>query len=587
MGSSGALSSKTQANWLPLGVWQTSRRTDGRVKPWRVAAWIVVAAMALARIAYLLYACPYDLSPDEAHYWDWSRHLDWSYYSKGPGVAWLIAASTAVFGHAMWSVRLPAVLCGSLTLLGLFELTQRVYRQPSLAFAVLLLASSLPVLAAGALLMTIDAPYVCLWTWALVAAHRACFDETASVRGRGALWFLTGWLVGLGILFKYTMILFLPSLLAFLAVPFRGVTRPVHLGRLVVFAGAFLLPVVACSLPIVLWNARHGWLTFLHVGRQAGMQSGAIEWLGPVHYLAGQAGVLLGFWFVFLAAAAVAAGRHFVRWAVHTRDAAEPAAQESRTDSSPAGWLPPEQIWFLLSFSLPTFLVFLGFSVKTRVELNWPATAYVSAGVLAAGWIAAQRRSPVTAWRRWSQGVLVVAVLTSLAVTLLMHRTEVVYGLWPVRGTQPEAVRSGPRRWDPTCRLRGWQELAGEVERIRQRLRQQGIEPVLAADGWALPGELAFYLPDRPEVYCLGPANGGRLSQYDLWRPNPVWDPQPFLGRTFLCVGPLSPQARRGFARTEATVWVVHSVAGHPVAAWPITVAHDFRGFPSVAPRGY
>ena len=61
--------------------------------------------------------CPLELAPDEAHYWDWSRHLDWSYYSKGPLVAWLIRASCELFGPLSLeltgslaaAVRLPAV----------------------------------------------------------------------------------------------------------------------------------------------------------------------------------------------------------------------------------------------------------------------------------------------------------------------------------------------------------------------------------------------------------------------------------------------------------------------------------------------
>ena len=51
-----------------------------------------------------------ELSPDEAHYWEWSRRLDWSYYSKGPFVAYLIALSTAIGGATELFVRLPAVL---------------------------------------------------------------------------------------------------------------------------------------------------------------------------------------------------------------------------------------------------------------------------------------------------------------------------------------------------------------------------------------------------------------------------------------------------------------------------------------------
>ena len=55
------------------------------------------------------------LSADEAHYWEWSRRLDWSYYSKGPMVAYLIALSTRLGGHTESWVRLPAVLLGTAT----------------------------------------------------------------------------------------------------------------------------------------------------------------------------------------------------------------------------------------------------------------------------------------------------------------------------------------------------------------------------------------------------------------------------------------------------------------------------------------
>src|SRR5271168_1754492 len=65
----------------------------------RLIAALLIFGSAVLRLAYLGYHCPRDLAPDEAHYWDWSRHLDWSYYSKGPGVAWLIRASLEFFGN--------------------------------------------------------------------------------------------------------------------------------------------------------------------------------------------------------------------------------------------------------------------------------------------------------------------------------------------------------------------------------------------------------------------------------------------------------------------------------------------------------
>src|SRR5262249_27392269 len=97
---------------------------SGKVWPYRLLAGFLIVAAAILRILYLANNCPLDLAADEAHYWDWSRHLDWCYYSKGPLVAYLIRGSCELFGgwsqdltgNLMLAVRLPAILCGSLLL---------------------------------------------------------------------------------------------------------------------------------------------------------------------------------------------------------------------------------------------------------------------------------------------------------------------------------------------------------------------------------------------------------------------------------------------------------------------------------------
>ena len=66
-----------------------------------LAAMLILGAAGL-HFAYLAHNCPLDLSPDEAHYWDWSRHLDLSYYSKGPLVAYLIRAGCVTAGFPQW-----------------------------------------------------------------------------------------------------------------------------------------------------------------------------------------------------------------------------------------------------------------------------------------------------------------------------------------------------------------------------------------------------------------------------------------------------------------------------------------------------
>src|SRR5437762_3573881 len=161
---------------------------------WTLLVFGLILGSAGLRVAYLAHDCPLDLAPDEAHYWDWSRHLDWSYYSKGPLVALLIRGSCALFGP--WSeahtgslalaVRLPAVACGALLLVSLYVLTVQVLRRESLAFGVVALALTLPPVVAGGSLMTIDAPYTACWGWALVFGHAAV------IRGRWWAWPLAG-----------------------------------------------------------------------------------------------------------------------------------------------------------------------------------------------------------------------------------------------------------------------------------------------------------------------------------------------------------------------------------------------------------
>src|SRR5450432_2364124 len=115
--------------------------TQPRTWRWRILAALLILGAGALHITYLATHCPFDLAPDEAHYWDWSRHLDWGYYSKGPLVAWLIRLSCelfgpfaqAQFGNDMLAVRLPAVVCGSLLLVGLYVLTAQVQQSEKLA----------------------------------------------------------------------------------------------------------------------------------------------------------------------------------------------------------------------------------------------------------------------------------------------------------------------------------------------------------------------------------------------------------------------------------------------------------------------
>src|SRR6202049_1166889 len=116
------------------------------------AVWLVIIALTLVRLAMLGST---DLEFDEAHYWMWSERLAPGYFSKGPGVAFAIRASTAVFGANEFGVRFfsPALAAG--TSLLLFYFARRLFSVTAGLWLVVALNVT-PIFNVGAFLMTID-----------------------------------------------------------------------------------------------------------------------------------------------------------------------------------------------------------------------------------------------------------------------------------------------------------------------------------------------------------------------------------------------------------------------------------------------
>ena len=183
-----------------------------------VATWknlvLIVIGVTLVRLFYAGVLNPVELVKDEAHYWEWSRHLAGSYYTKGPGVAWLIAGSVHVFGVSEWGVRLPAMLLSALTALAIAKLTSDVshgdQRAGFFAGVAFLLV---PAYQVTGMLMTIDGPYMFCWVMVVWIMFHALAKHKSGNWSWQYLW--VGFFLGLGFLFKYTTLLLLPGLVVY------------------------------------------------------------------------------------------------------------------------------------------------------------------------------------------------------------------------------------------------------------------------------------------------------------------------------------------------------------------------------------
>jgi len=222
------------------------RRSDSF--PSLTVAILVIAAMTALRIVY---ASQLDLRTDEAYYWTWSKEYVLSFLDHPPMIAWFIRFGTAIFGDTNLGVRFAGIVAMLVTQLLLADIVRRVTRDMSaIVFAVLMPEAALYY----GLLMAKVAPDVALipfavaMVWSLVR-----LAESKDERW----WLAAGLFGGLSLLSKFTIILMLPAVLAFMLVPdwrLRQLRSP--------YPWLAALIALAVFSPVLIWNYQHDWASF-------------------------------------------------------------------------------------------------------------------------------------------------------------------------------------------------------------------------------------------------------------------------------------------------------------------------------------
>jgi 4-amino-4-deoxy-L-arabinose transferase-like glycosyltransferase len=214
--------------------------------------WLAVAALIAAMTALrVIYASLLDLRTDEAYYWTWSKESVLSFLDHPPMIAWFIRFGTAVFGDTNFGVRFAGVLAMLVTQLLLADIVRRVTHD----FRAVVIAVVMPEAALyyGLLMSKVSPdialiPFVTAMVWALVR-----LAESDDARW----WLAVGAFAGLALLSKFTAVLLLPAVLAFMLVPpWRGRWLRSFYPWLAVLI-AFVL-----FLPVVIWNMQHDWASF-------------------------------------------------------------------------------------------------------------------------------------------------------------------------------------------------------------------------------------------------------------------------------------------------------------------------------------
>ncbi len=505
---------------------------SGRLFQW--ALWGLLLALTLARLFYIKWG-PLDLSPDEAHYWEWSRHLDISYYSKGPMVAFFIFLLTSLGEESVFFIRLGAVLISGVLSLVLYALAKDMFRSERVGFLAAFLPQLTLLFSAGSILMTIDAPFMLFWGLTLSCLYRA-------LKFNRLYWYPAGIFFGLGFLSKYSMIILLP--LAYVILRWHPRYR-FWLKRKEPFI-ALLLGGLLCY-PIFLWNARHQWISLRHLlGQAHGAHGFSISLHGLVEFLGSQIAVISPLLFAALVF--------------------------SICRSTRLGLFEHKEEHLILSLtSLPILILFLLFSLQTKVQANWAAPAYFSGFICTAAIFDGQYQASKAKRKEGTlKAGVAIALLLAAIPTAFAYDTRFLYRI------------GFPSRWDSTVRLQGWADLGRRVSGVWEEMESTN-KTFLFSDRYQISSELAFYVRGKPTTYCVN--LGRRMNQYDLWE-----DFLSLRGQDALYVKQgdreAAPEVRRAFQSVRKDPLFVVDRAGKRIRTFSIFRCYGYRGIKIERPKG-
>lgn len=223
-----------------------------------VALAVVVAVGTALRLILAAVTGP---GLDETYIAVVSRDVAWGYVDHPPLAMWLAALARWTTGsEAIFILRLPFIALFAATTVLVYALADTLFgRTAALPAALALSLTPIVSIYFGTFVLT-DGPFVFFLAAAAYCQARALYEE----RGRSVWWLATGALVGLALLSKYTAVFFPLGVGLFLLTQSRfrrWLLRPAPWLALALAAAIFA--------PVVVWNAAHGWVSFVFQGGRA------------------------------------------------------------------------------------------------------------------------------------------------------------------------------------------------------------------------------------------------------------------------------------------------------------------------------
>ena len=208
-----------------------------------------------------------------------------------------------------------------------------------------------------------------------------------------------------------------------------------------------------CTLPVLIWNAQHDWITVAHLANRGGLDQ---TWQPSLRFfwdfLIAEAGLLNPVFFLAALWAALAFWR---------REKANPL------------------LIYLFSMGAPLFLFYFLYTFRARVQPNWIAPSVLPLLCLMVIYWEKRWREGLRAVKGW----FIAGVSLGVAAVVLLHDTN---RIGKILG------RPLPAAKDPLVRVRGWRETAQVVETARAQLLAEGKPVFLIGSHYGITGPFPF-----------------------------------------------------------------------------------------------
>jgi hypothetical protein len=433
------------------------RREDSLAE--RIIAWVrtpaggLVLLISSTFLARLAFASALGLGVDESYMVAAGRKLQVSYFDHPPISWWMAWAAAHLTGsESALIVRLPFITLFALTTWLMYRVTSALFGPPAgLSAAVVL--NLVPVFGiSNATWVLPDGPLVAALLGAIGCLIAAL---GGSCRTSWRWWLTAGVCAGLALCSKYSAVLSIIGVIVFL------LTEPTS-RRWLARPHPYLAGLVALMifLPVVLWNAGHGWVSFLF---QGGRAMGTFRPLGPFITFAGEAAFLLPWIWVPLVVCGV---------------------------SAVGGGASDRKRWLLVCLAAPSIILFTAVSLWGNVFFHWAAPGYLMLVPLLGEAIARHWREsrPVRIW--------LVGTVAFVVVGTTVLASEVRFS-W-----LPTLIGEYPSGKDPSLEVVDWTSLRQDLAN-RGLLDKPGL--VIAALRWSDAGKIDYALGGNVPVICLGP----------------------------------------------------------------------------------